>query len=521
MKVRFFTFFMFLMFLSLESQLYAFGRREAEEEERTPINPEWTLVITNFDTSAMSPAWQTAGDIIQRNIAASLDNLSFRFRGDEEYAFYRDQAHARARTTAAEALARRRSERDLLVFRGDPSWRHERDLRAADEAILALEEEFARIDALAPLVERTPVLRITDANRAGTFPEPPAPGTERQFSVAQRADAFLTGNLKDFYGRIYLSMEMYTLATRSFSFHHSVLFSPDDFNEVLIDITDRIAIAASDRFPAGLAVHASPPDAMVLLDGNFIGLGETEIHILSPASAEITILADNHFPVTIPLELDAGELTEITIELNPKETSTFEVYVPDQDGSRVFLGSLFVGETPLSLDLPIADFTYISVETPGGEIGSVVHRANSIISGNAQLTVLGENHNRAEFITAMPITREEQRVGNARRNFYSAYGAFWIVLPAALLAGGIAGTYITSNNFLMANPGFGADAETRNRMANNAARANLIRNGSTVLWVSSLGISLFQVFRYINASRGAATPIAVSSPNIDFFYDEN
>ena len=82
MKIRILLFFLFLAFAH---ELFAFGRKQAEEEKE-PLNPEWTLCITAFDISALSPVWQTAGDTVTRALANSLQKLEFRLRDEEESA---------------------------------------------------------------------------------------------------------------------------------------------------------------------------------------------------------------------------------------------------------------------------------------------------------------------------------------------------------------------------------------------------------------------------------------------------
>jgi hypothetical protein len=83
-----------------------------------------------------------------------------------------------------------------------------------------------------------------------------------------------------------------------------------------------------------------------------------------------------------------------------------------------------------------------------------------------------------------PPSEEEKKVEKTRRSFYSFYGAFWIILPAALIASGIADTYAGIN-----------------------VNAGYVQTGATAAWVSSLGLTFFQIFRYLYASVGDSTPI--------------
>jgi hypothetical protein len=489
MKNRLFFALLFFVFLTAGTELFASGKKQAEDK-KTPLNPEWSLSITAFDTSAMSPSWQTAGDTVTRNLVSVMQNLSFRSRGDEENAYYSGYALAKSIASAADALARKRNERDLLIFRGDPLWRYERDLKTIDEAILKLEEELAKVEASVPAVEGLPVFILSEKNRNGTFPAPPRPGYENRFCTDEKVDAFLTGRLSEYYGRIYLETKLYTRYTGTYSYEDRVLFSSEDFNQALVEISDRIAARISEIIPSAILVRTVPSDAMILLDGAYIGQGEVEVRSHSPGLTELAVYAENHAPVSIPIELKPGEMAEVIIDLSPAGRSIFEIDTPDRAGSKVFLGSMYVGETPLTLELPRTQFSYVSVETSDGEIGSAIMRDNNMVRGSAQFVRNDEDWGRADILTSIPVTKEEKRVENTRRNFYTSYGAFWFILPASLLTAGIAETYIAANSYGDSNSLY-----------------TTIRTGAYGIMAASLGVTFWQIFKYLTVSGGDSTPI--------------
>jgi len=501
MKKHVIFLFSVIMLLTLGSELFALGRRQAEEEV-TPINPQWILFITDFDVSSMSPAWQTAGDAITRSLISSLQNVDFRVRGEDEYLFYRDLAWTRSRAAAASALATSRHQRDQLIFRGALYWQHERDLRTAQEQITRLEEALLEVEATPPVVEQRPVFRLHASNIAGNHHAPPEPGRENQFLTTHNANAFLSGRLSEFHGRLLLEIRMFTRHTGSFSFEDWVLFSPEDFDEVLEEIAERMSLIVSGSYPATLFVQATPSSAMILLDGVFIGLGQAE-HSRLPGEVEITVQADNYAPVTIPLQLASAERTEVIVNLSPLGISAFTVDTISRPGSRVHLDGLFVGETPITLQLPSSDFSYITVETEEGEVGAVIVRDSAIVSGYAEFVRVGDDHGWADFMTMFPPTEEERQVERARNSFYRAYGALWIALPLSMLASGVARNHLNSNN------------------PSQVSRANMIRTTSNVVIGATLGATFFQIFRYIRVSGTQAMPmVRPPEPIIEYEYDE-
>ena len=501
-------FFLFVFFLC-GSSLLASGRKAAAVQE--PVNTQYTFSITALDASALHLSRQLMGETVVRSLASSLENVDFRFRGEKESVYYRDYAWAKSRADAAKALQAKRNERDLLLYKGERSWKYRKNLKAVNEAIVTLEEKLAEIDALAPVVEGKPAFALTQGNRSGTFPAPPKQGAEYRFCTEQKADAFLAGSLSEYHGRIYLDIRMYTVSTRSYSYADSVLFSSEDLNSAMDEISTRLAAAAGGTLPSGILVRASPPDAMVLVDGSFAGSGEMEeMRMHSPGEAEIEVRADNYTPVSYSMELEAGELVELYFDLTPLSIAAFEATVPGNPGSRVFLGSLYVGETPLTLQLPKMQFSYISVETPEGKVGSVVYRDNDIVKGRAQFVRSDDTPDErgtAAFSTRVPISPEEKRVDRARRGFYGAYGAFWVILPVAILTAGFAMSYIEANNYVAVTGYYNDDFETRRKIYDSAVVSTKVRLAATITWTAALGVTFFQIFRYLYVSGADSTPI--------------
>jgi len=499
-------FFLSIIIFSVSPGLYAFGKKQIESETE-PVNTEYVFCITSLDTSALPPARQAIGDTVVKILANSFNNLDFRFRGEAEAAFYREQDWARSRAAAARLLQTRRNERDLLLYRGDPAWKYRKSLKAVNEQIQKLEEELASIDASTPNVEKKPEIRLTDGNINGIYPMAPDPGGEYLFCIGQNSDAFLTGSLSEYHQRLYLELSIYTLHTGSYSYVDSVLFSSDDFSEAMDEVAIRLAVAVSDILPAGILVQVTPQDAIASIDGSFAASGEYITH--SPGDVEIAVRADNYVPLVFPLTLNPGELAELFINLTPLGYSSFEVAVPDYPGSLVYRGGLFIGETPLALRIPGTEFSYISVETRQGEIGSVVFYGDEIVKGRASLIRSGESQagRSAIFSTNVPVSPEEKRVERARRGFYGSYGAFWFILPASLLTAGIAGNYILANNYAVTQRTYEDDMEMFNRLYSSAITAQKVQRAAYGILGVSLGVTFFQIFRYLYVSGADATPI--------------
>ena len=102
-----------------------------------------------------------------------------------------------------------------------------------------------------------------------------------------------------------------------------------------------------------------------------------------------------------------------------------------------------------------------------------------------------------EFKTGIPVSPEEKRVANARKNFYSAYGRLWIVLPVSLIAAGIADNYLNAYSY-----------RPTAAMYNPALTSSYVKTGAYVLIGLSAAEIVYRIIRYLGTSGANADPIA-------------
>ena len=99
-------------------------------------------------------------------------------------------------------------------------------------------------------------------------------------------------------------------------------------------------------------------------------------------------------------------------------------------------------------------------------------------------------------------------MANARRNFYRAYGALWVILPVAIITTGIAGNYLSANDYVVSNDYFYDDPDTSQKVYDNAVTGYYATMGAYTAIGASLGLTFFHIFRYLYiSSKEDATPI--------------
>jgi hypothetical protein len=241
----------------------------------------------------------------------------------------------------------------------------------------------------------------------------------------------MTGKVIEYHGRIYLSLRFYTLYTRSYVYEDSIIFSPEDLDAAADELSDRLVFVMEGGPQAAIAVKAIPKEAIITIGEDFAGRGETPVLEYPPARMEISVSAPDHQPYTFNYDLAGGEMADFTVNLAPLGTSLFQIDTPNHAESLVYQDSFFVGKTPLVLPLTRSTYQYLTVETAEGQVGATVIPSD-------------EQEGMMEFPIAVHDPLEKGRVEKVRRQFYGAWGRFWIVIPVTMMINGLANSVTTA-----------------------------------------------------------------------------
>jgi hypothetical protein len=457
------------------------------EEERKPINNEWFLCVTQFDYSMIQLAQRIAGNVIARSLVDTLKTVSYRLRISPEYAYYEDYAWRQAVNAAAKALSQKQDERSLLLFKGEPDWRYRNNIKKLDADIEKLKEELAKKEAEKPLVNNEPSFKLIQANLSGTFPDPPKPGGERRFCQNQKADAFLSGTIREFHGRYFIALKLYVLYANAYVYEDDIIFSMEDSGGAVDEITGRLTAVLSGNKPAVIAVNASPPEAQVLINQNYAGKGTVGEREHPPGKVTVAVAAEGYAPELVETELASGEVTEINVALSPLMYSNVNIGVPGLAGVSIYNGALYMGEAPYNLRMPIDTLGYVSAEAKGNKAAKIVFTSPDMPDASRNISMK---------LKTQPKPGQK-RVNRARRQYYWAWGATWI---AAMLAWGANGIYTSHNDVL--------SESLSDKFYSDTQRWNNISNGTLILLGAAAAYNIFQLSRYLYISTEGAAPIA-------------
>jgi hypothetical protein len=474
------------LFTVLILPLFAAGA--PEEAALPPQYAEWTVCITALDVSSLPPNRQILGNTLARRFNEALQTVASRQRSDEELNYYQTQAWNTAISAAALQLSTKRSERDSLFFQGNPSWKYQSDLKKKDTEIASLEEAYQKILEEKPEVSSRPAVRLSASNGEGLFPAPPEAGGEEAFCREQKVDALITGSVSEYFDRLYVTLNMWTLSSQAWVYEDSVLFSPGDLETASAEIASRLCSAVSDEESALLTVRTSPADARIMIDGSFVSEGSLDALQRPPGAAELSVQAEGFKPEQMSVDLAAGKTSEFDINL--QQEPLYQLNLDSVNGpASVYQGSLYLGQTPLSISLPLSQSELFQLEGNG----KVSFAAFPSLLPLSDTGVASVNLN-------LRLPEKERSVEELRTKFYNAYGRLWIALPVSILFMNIFNTMSASWN-------------TRGVTNTNQAyydRAQVIYWIDGGLWVLTAAFGIESVVRsviYLNEASNRAPKI--------------
>ncbi|GMO52308.1 MAG: hypothetical protein Ta2G_10250 [Termitinemataceae bacterium] len=396
----------------------------AQEVEYT--NKEWVLSVTEFDVSGLPPARQIVGSIITQNMVFNIKPADEKLRSIEEITYYRQAAESKNKTEVAKRISSKQAERDKLIFQGLQDMQYKSAIKKLDAEIAALRKDYEDREIAPPKIAIEPEFKITNNNLDHVFPKPPKPGMEYYFCNEQKADGFITGKITDFHNRYYVQLALWSLYARTYTYTDSVIFSIEDINDGITELSERLVDEITGFKSAGIRVRTIPDNAVIIIANTFAGHGEAQVLNFTPGEVKISVYADNYETLDSTIELNEDQLADVMIELQPTPTSNYTIDVNGGEEASVYEGSGYKGKTPLTLTGPTDHYRDYYILTEDGKI------AQTVFSITDQSLLLNPG-----------LAPAEGRTNKARKRYYNALGRFWISLPFTILSLGLYNSYYT------------------------------------------------------------------------------
>ncbi|TVQ24036.1 MAG: PEGA domain-containing protein [Spirochaetaceae bacterium] len=302
----------------------------------------------------------------------------------------------------------------------------------------------------------------------------PAPGETPD------SDLLVSGTLAYEDEYLLITLGLYRTLTEDVRTIGPVLVRPEDVNDEIESLSDRLARLLLGRDFASLIVDPGRSGAAVYVDGRLEGFGRLVIPYAQTGTRAIRISAAGFRGFRSDVDLSSGERRELSVDLAPHPRTSVQV-VTEPAGAQLFVGAEFVGTTPVSLDRPVGPRT--------AEL-----RHEGYLSRRFVLDTEGDS-NLAFTLTAAERDPRQELI-DSREGFYRSLGLFAVSVPVPLMLGGI---FQSEVSYIAGNPAVPQSAaEDRGAYLASIQTAQAL---GVAVSASLLVHSLWRLSRYIQAGR--------------------
>ena len=292
--------------------------------------------------------------LIPRLIADSLTDIAdHRLSSPERRALAEEQLKQEIRS-ASDTLASLRNKRDRMFFQ--PNIDTE-SLRLQDEKIreardnLSLRQQYRPEDVQVP--EVLPVVFSGSGGVEASVEDGGLMNVQNfdadSFRRYQKLDVLIYGNLSrvgDYFG-----LQILACGVDGTEILWEGAVGEAGLKTAAAEAADRAKSLLLGRPWASLTVAVRPRDAVISLNGNIVGVGTWSSGNLSPGAYSLEFTSPGHQPLVREIRLEEEQVLVLDPVLETAEQMAVLVQtVPT--GADVYLGSFWMGRTPLSLTLP-------------------------------------------------------------------------------------------------------------------------------------------------------------------------
>ncbi len=403
----------------------------------------------------------------------TLSRVETRIQDADEHAAYAATLRASALEDVDRQIRSTVASRDALLFDRSVQTSARRDRFSAELADLR-ELRTSLLDSRTEdfVVQSELPVRHVDADESlRGFPSPgETPGS----------DLLVSGALAYEDEYLLITLGLYRTLTEDVRTIGPVLVRPEDVNDEIGALSDRIARLLLGRDFASLIIDPGRPEAAIYVDGRLEGFGRLVIPYTQTGTREVRISASGFRGFRTDVDLASGEQRELSVDLAPHPRTAVQV-VTEPAGAQLFVGAEFVGNTPVSLDRPVGPRT--------AEL-----RHEGYLSRRFVLDTEGDAN--LAFTLAAAERDPRQELIDSREGFYRSLGLFAVSVPVPLMLGGIFQSEVSYVAGNVAIP----DSERQERGAYLASIQTAQAVG-VALSASLLVHSLWRLSRYIQAGR--------------------
>lgn len=477
----------FLIFILIPVFAFSFGfSKKTEDAIEAVPSPEsdaqWVLGIAepHIDPAMQSTNRLQAYAFAQELLASIIDKNILLERKEIELSGLSEHRSNTEVQKLHKNLFDQIKTRDQLIFKGMQEWKYRSELAKSIQTIKDTKKKLELEKNKEYLVGPRGKLDVHKTNKEGGFLNFSSSEPHKKYCLEQRLDGLLVLDFLARYDYILFSWELYIPWQQEAIARDSLMFSPDVQEDALYESILYILSLLQGRPLAQIqCAMADEEDFELFIDGRPMNTALDSLFI-EGGYHKFDINKEGYLPISQTIFIKGGEQLILRPHLQVQKTKTVFLNMQDpqaDDSSNIDirLNGMYIGQTPLSLEIPEIEPTVLSL-----------HK-----DGFADKSYLLEEDIDGHLAFSMPeILPKNKQVEYSRKRFYMAFGIFFISLPVSFFANAASSSY-SEALFRTGNPIFYDPAVTSLSISYAAW------TGTGLLFANTV----FQLYRYLAASN--------------------
>ncbi len=172
-----------------------------------------------------------------------------------------------------------------------------------------------------------------------------------------------------------------------------------------------------------LEISVKPKDSAVYIDGNFIGSGDQRVRFIPTGKVSVSVSKLGYYSKRVEVEIDKNSETSVSIVLKKRKVKRILINSLPTNAS-VYLNSLWVGRTPVSIELP-ESVSRVTVKKEG--------------FNDYEFSLYPEMERQSITVKLKSEILSKEKLEEKKRDaFYNAFGYWLITLPIPVFSFGLA-----------------------------------------------------------------------------------
>lgn len=310
-------------------------------------SPAWTLGIAALEGRNLASENRYLLYSIPLLLKESLESVDSHRFDSEERAAYQRELHR---------LSLRLQSRRIEKIRD----RREQDFWLDGDTEETFAEEIRRQGEVYDLLKQLPVsevpfprekpIHLKEGREMGDLLAPP------QYSVSEYArkqalDVLVWGELEEIQEYLYLRVVGYHRVLDRELFRYEDAATVEELHAALDNVRREFGCSVRGGGCAFLTVTPAPADGAVEINGRWMGTGEVRGAPVEAGEAVVTVSRTGYLTASVQIDLAPGEEKTLAVELVSAARRTVSL-TSTPPSAAVYLGAVWIGKTPLLLDVP-------------------------------------------------------------------------------------------------------------------------------------------------------------------------